>query len=142
MIDLLTAIQLKFADELLDTITGGIWLDQIPPLTAFPYCRVNAVAALPLSRTFGTAYIEPTAFQFSIFAAGNNADGKCNALVLAESLASTFDNLALTVGSATLVARREAAIQMKGDPANDEQGRPVYMAWMIYNFVAHRAFPR
>lgn len=142
MTDLLAAIKTAFTASLSAQITGGIWLDEIPPRNAMPYCRVKQTTPGKLVYTFGTPYFEPVNLQFMILAPGNDSDGNCEALVLAEAFTNAFDNLVLTVSGIPVAAKRVQAIQVTQNSAKDASGKPVYQALCVYRFVARRYFPR
>lgn len=127
MLALLTAIESRFASASLPTsITGGLWLNMLPPNSVIPYAAVF-VADSPTTQLYGSNSFTEPLVDFVVRGVGANAS-----LALAEALRDAFKNQILTLSSGKMVntVLLGDPIAQGDDPVKNEQGDDTF-GWVI-----------
>ncbi len=128
MTSLLAALQSRFtAAGLNSTITGGLYLNIVPPQTAMPYA-VARPGYSPTTQTYGSGggYTEPP-IDFIVVGVQANTT-----LVMAEALRDAYKNQVLTLSSGKMLNCLNIGDPFPGSqfPDRDEQGRDVW-EWIV-----------
>ena len=115
---------------LISQITGGLWISEVAPGTAYPYATFRPIGG-PVDYQFSSKIIENAAFSFSTYAAG--ADASLN-LAAALDAIYNLQPIAISTGRVLAVMRQSSFMQPPYD-GFDQNNNPVFHTVADYKVV-------
>lgn len=129
--NLAEALQNQFKNSSLPAqITGGLWIAEVAPGTAYPYATFRPIGG-PMDYQFTNKIMENAAFSFSTYAAG--ADASLN-LAAALDAIYNLQPLAISTGRVIAVMRQSSFMQPPYD-GFDQNNNPVFHTVADYKVV-------